>query len=201
MFLPMPHDDTIPSAPSWDALYGTAEALAGYFTTAHAAKAGYSPQLLHKYLAKGRIARVRRGIYRLVHFPTSEHEELVVPWLWADQEGVFSHETALTLHDLSDLLPAHVHMTLPKSWQRRRLRVPKGLVLSFAQIDDIDLHWFGPVPITSPRRTLRDCIDVYVSPEFVEQGILQARARGLISADEERKLSVLLEVALEERSS
>ena len=27
-------------------------------------------------------------------------------WLWSEQAGVFSHQTALALHDLSDILPA-----------------------------------------------------------------------------------------------
>jgi hypothetical protein len=48
--------------PSWDALYRTAEAQSGYFVTAQAAAAGYSPALLAKYLKNGRITRVRRGV-------------------------------------------------------------------------------------------------------------------------------------------
>ena len=31
------------------------------------------------------MLRVRRGIYRLVHFPAGEHEELVMVWLWSKQ--------------------------------------------------------------------------------------------------------------------
>jgi predicted transcriptional regulator of viral defense system len=87
-------------APDWDELFSIAQAYSGYFTTAQAAKAGYSLPLLHKYLVNGRVLRVRRGIYRLVHFPASEHEDLVVLSLWADQAGVFSHETALALQPL-----------------------------------------------------------------------------------------------------
>ena len=127
---------------------------------------------------------MRRGIYRLVHFPTSEHEDLVIAWLWAEQAGVFSHETALTLYDLSDVLPGKVHMTIPASWRRRRLRVPAGLVLHYADIGDADRTGFSAVPITSPCRTLRDCIEANVSPEIVRQAVLQARRRGLISEKE-----------------
>lgn len=82
------------TSPSWDALYATAELQAGYFTTAQGAEAGYSPQLLYKHLEAGRIRRARRGVYRLVHFPMSDDEHLVECWLWAEQAGVFSHETA-----------------------------------------------------------------------------------------------------------
>ena len=75
--------------PSWDQLYETAAAQSGYVTTQQAADAGYSPQLLIKHLHAGRVLRIRRGIYRLVHFPASDHEELVVAWLWFQSAGGF----------------------------------------------------------------------------------------------------------------
>lgn len=187
-------DSSTHQLPDWGALYATAEAQTGYFTTAQASAAGYYPQLLHKYLVNGKFERVRRGIYRLVHFPASEHEELVVLWLWAEQMGVFSHETALALHELSDVLPVQVHMTVPAAWQRRRLRVPRGLVLHHGDIDESEQSWLEAIPMTSPLRTLHDCIDTHVSPELVQQAIDQARHRGLISRDDEAKLTVLLEV-------
>jgi len=126
-----------------------------------------------------------------VHFPATEHEELVVLWLWSDHAGVFSHETALALHELSDVLPAKVHMTLPGPWRRRRLRVPEGLVLHHADIDDRDRDWLHAVPLTSARRTLKDCIDAHLSPELVEQAIHQARQRGLISTADASRLTAL----------
>ena len=184
-------------APDWDALFSVAQAYSGYFTTAQAAGAGYSLPLLHKYLANGRVIRVRRGIYRLVHFPASEHEDLVVLWLWADQAGVFSHETALALHDLSDVLPSKVHMTAPASWRHRRLRVPSGLVLHYADIGDVDRAGFSAIQITTPRRTLRDCIEANVSPELVRQAIFQARRRGLISEKDGAELNAALDRASE----
>jgi predicted transcriptional regulator of viral defense system len=185
------------SAPDWDALFAIAQAQSGYFSTAQAAAAGYSPPLLHKYLANGKVARVRRGIYRLVHFPASENEDLVAFWLWADQAGVFSHETALGLHDLSDVLPSKIHMTIPASWRLRRFRVPAGLVLHYADISDGDRSGFSAVPITSPLRTLRDCIETDVSPELMRQAVLQARRRGLISEKDSVELDAALALATE----
>src|SRR6187431_1886442 len=99
--------DVLPSAkPDWDRLYETASAQDGHFSTQQAAQAGYSSQLLLKHIRSGRVARVRRGIYRLVHFPAGEHEELVIAWLWSERAGVVSHQSALALHGLSDALPA-----------------------------------------------------------------------------------------------
>src|SRR5580692_4974596 len=122
--------------PDRDRLYEIAAAQDGLFTTQQAAEAGYSPQLLVHHLSSGTATRVQRGIYRLVHFPAGEHEELVAAWLWSERVGVFSHETALALHGLSDALPSQVHVTLPIAWRKRRLRVPDGVLLEFAPVDD-----------------------------------------------------------------
>jgi predicted transcriptional regulator of viral defense system len=187
-------------SPDWGSLFGVAQAQSGYFTTGQAAAAGYSPQLLRKYLGNGKVVRVRRGIYRLVYFPASEYEDLVVPWLWAEQAGVFSHETALALHDLSDVLPAKVHMTLPANWQHRRLRVPTGLALHYADVSDAERTGFSAVSVTTPRRTLRDCIEANVSPELVRQAVRQARQRGLISEQDGAALDAALDAALEQAS-
>src|SRR6266404_5160662 len=97
--------------PSWDRLYAVSSAQDGHFTTRQAADAGYSSQLLLKHIRAGRVLRVRRGVYRLVHFPAGEREDLAVVWLWSDHTGVFSHQTALSLHGLSDVMPHRTHVT------------------------------------------------------------------------------------------
>lgn len=173
-----------PSKPDWDRLFETAGAQDGYFTTRQAADAGYSTQLLLKHIRAGRVARTRRGIYRLVHFPAGEHEELVIAWLWSEQAGVISHQTALALHGLSDALPAHVHLTLPSAWRRRRFRVPADVVLHHADVPPEDRTWFGAVPTTNPRRSLNDCSREGLSPELLRQAAQQALRRGLVTKAE-----------------
>lgn len=172
------------SRPDWDHLFETAVAQEGLFTTKQAAAAGYSPQLLTHYVRTGKAVRLRRGIYRLVHFPAGEHEELVAAWLWSEQAGIVSHQTALALHGLSDALPAHVHLTLPACWRKRRFRVPPGVVLHHADIASDERAWFGAVPITNPHRTLSDCADGGLSPELLRQAAQQALRRGLVTRDE-----------------
>ena len=170
--------------PLWNRLFATAEAQAGYFTAQQAAHAGYSPQLMQKYLHNGRVRRTRRGIYRLVHFPAVDHEELAVAWLWSEQAGVISHQTALSLHGLSDVLPARVHLTLPAAWETRRFRVPPGVVLHHGDVAADERAWFGPVPATSASRTLNDCAREGLSPELLRQAASQALHRGLVTRSE-----------------
>jgi len=179
--------------PDWDRLFETAAGQAGLFTSEQAAEAGYSPQLLVHHVRKGRVVRVRRGVYRLVHFPAGEHEELVVVWLWSERAGVFSHHTALGLHGLSDALPSKLHLTLPRAWRRRRFRVPAGVTLHHADIPTADRSWFGAVPATSAGRTLNDCAREGLSPDLLKQAAVQALRRGLVAKAELADVEVALE--------
>lgn len=170
--------------PDWDRLFETAAAQEGLFTTRQAAEAGYSSQLLVHHVRSGNLLRFRRGIYRLVHFPAGEHEDLVAAWLWSAQAGVISHQSALALLELSDTLPARIHLTLPEAWRRRRLRVPSDLVVHHADVPSSDRSWFGAIPITTPLRTLNDCAEAGLSPEFLRQAAVEALERGLVTTDE-----------------
>jgi predicted transcriptional regulator of viral defense system len=174
----------LPSKPDWDRLFEIAGAQEGYFTTKQAGDAGYSSQLLLKHIRAGRVARTRRGIYRLVHFPAGEHEELVTAWLWSERAGVISHQTGLALHGLSDALPAHLHLTLPSAWRRRRFRVPADVVLHHADVPPEDRSWSGAVPTTNPRRSLNDCAREGLSPDLLRQAAQQALRRGLVTKAE-----------------
>ena len=173
--------DVAPERPDYDRLFETAAAQDGLFTTQQAAEAGYSAQLLVHHVRSGRAVRLRRGIYRLVHFPAGDHEDLVAAWLWSEREGVLSHQTALSLHGLSDALPARIHLTLPSGWRRRRFRVPENVVLHHADVPAGDRAWAGAVPMTSPRRTLLDCARDELSPELLRRAAEQALRRGLVS--------------------
>jgi predicted transcriptional regulator of viral defense system len=176
----MPRRGRSGAAPDWDMLYENAAASAGYVATCTAHDAGFSNQLLRYYVNAGRLERAARGIYRLVHFPASDHEDLVVVWLWSERQGVFSHETALALHQLSDAMPALRHLTLPSTWASRRARVPDGVESHYADLEPDEVAWVGPIPVTSPGRTLRDCVRAAVQPDLVDQAAEQIERRGLL---------------------
>ena len=169
------------TGPDWDRLYETALVQEGHFTTQQALDAGYSSQLLVKYLKSGKILRVRRTVFRLKYFPPGQQEDLVALWLWSDRAGIFSHETALMLHELSDVLRAGAHLTVPAKWRRRRLQVPDAVALHYANVSKRERAWVGAVPVTSPARTLADCAADYVSPDLVSSAVAQALARGMVS--------------------
>jgi predicted transcriptional regulator of viral defense system len=172
--------------PSWDALYEVAANQQGCFTREQALAAGFSDQLLYKHLSTGNIERIQRGIYRITRFPESsrEQEDLVVIWLWSLSKGVFSHETALRLHGLSDALPSKIHLTLPAEWRQRHLSPPAGVRLYFSNFTAADYTFIGVVPVTKPARTINDVAATNGDAAIVEAAVRQALHRGFAAPAE-----------------
>jgi predicted transcriptional regulator of viral defense system len=184
--------------PDFPGLYDVASGQQGLFTAKQAAAVGYSAQLLRHHVLTGRITRVLRGIYRLVHFPAGEHEDLVATWLWWGPEATFSHLTALALHELSDVLPHKIHLTVPECNRRRRVAIPAGVKVHHAEIRSDDRSWLGPVPVTTVYRTLIDCDRERISPDLLMQAVRQANQRGLLSPIEASTLSSHMATGLRE---
>jgi predicted transcriptional regulator of viral defense system len=174
----MPRRSASGARPDWERLQEVAAGQAGYFTAEEAREVGFSLPLLQHHLDAGRVERAQRGIFRLSSFPPTDHEGLVPAWLWSRREGTFSHETALALHQLSDALPAKTWLTVPEAWKKRRLRIPRNLVLHYADLDDDEREWKGPVQVTTPLRTVADCSLGSVAEELIEQAVRQAVRRG-----------------------
>src|SRR5260221_7724011 len=118
----------VPSMPtSADVLYDLAESHGGYFTTAQATDHGISRQQLYYLARSGSVERVAHGVYRLRRFPSQRFEDVIVTCLWAGDESVASHDTALAIYELTDAMPAHTHVTLPRPFRGRR----QGVILHY----------------------------------------------------------------------
>jgi predicted transcriptional regulator of viral defense system len=167
-------------------LYETARSQQGFFTTKQAIRAGFGEKT-HAYHAKvGNWIREHRGIYRLADFPTAERPDLMLWYLWSQNrqevpEGIYSHDTALSLHELSDIMPSKLHMTVPKHF-RRNSRIPEILVLHRADHSDGDIQEMHGVRATSPLRTILDLLQTgHLDRNLIRQAIDEAMRRGLIS--------------------
>jgi predicted transcriptional regulator of viral defense system len=174
--------------PDWLGLMEAARAQAGFFTAAQAQQHHISPQVLRYRANAGWVRRELRGVYRFASAPPTPHDDLIALSLWSGEEGVFSHVTALSLHDLSDALPARVHMTVPTSWRYARFAVPEHVTLHVADLPDADIQWLGHLRVTTPARTIADCIAESVTAEWIAQAITEARRRGLVTAADANRL-------------
>ena len=163
-------------------LYAMAERQAGYFTAGQACEAGYSYAAQAYHHKAGHWLRDGWGIYRLARFPSSPHEEFVRLRLWSrDRSGesraVVSHESALELYELSDVLPAEVHLTVPKGFRKTP---PDGVALYRADLAPGDVREWEGLAVTEPLRTLLDVAASTLSPEHLEAATLEALDRGLV---------------------
>ena len=168
------------TSPDHDQLYQFAETQAGYFTTAQARAAGFSHALLSYHVRAGLFERLCPGVYRLKRFPASPHEDLFVAWLRAGVHAVISHDSALALYDLSDLLPSEIHLTVPLTASRRH----PGLRLHTSRLEPVDGTHFAGLPVTTVARTIADVAASGLSEELIGQAIEEALRRGLTTVDQ-----------------
>ena len=86
-----------------------AETQHGIITSTHVTEAGIPRRCLTSMVRSGLLVRVERGIYTL---PGTWEDELFI-LQWRFSRGIFSHETALYLHAMTDRTPLRYTMTFP----------------------------------------------------------------------------------------
>jgi predicted transcriptional regulator of viral defense system len=96
-----------------------------------------------------------------------------------DSGAVISHESALELHDLSDVIPDAVHVTVPRS--ERGLRRRDGIRLHTAHRPPTrkEVQSVAGLPVTDPARSIVDSLESGAQPEQIEMAIHQVLDRGL----------------------
>jgi predicted transcriptional regulator of viral defense system len=152
----------------------------GYFTAEQASTHGVSSQLLNHHVKRGRFERVRRGLYRVRGFPSSQHDDMREKWMAVGMDkALISHVSALALLELSDNVPDRVHLLVPR--RHRGLRRPPGVVLHTRPDDEeIATVWRDGMPLTAPARTLVDVADE-LQPEQAAMAAQQALGLGLLT--------------------
>ena len=166
-------------------LYESAETQGGFFTARQARDAGYMDSVHSYQVRSGNWIREARGVYRLAQFPRPSRPDLMVWQLWSrnrqdEPQGVFSYATALTLHDLSDVMPAKLDMTVPPGF-RRMAAIPDVLRLRHARLSGRDVQTIDGVRVTTPLRTIIDVIaQGAIAPELQVQAVDEALRRGLV---------------------
>jgi predicted transcriptional regulator of viral defense system len=170
-------------------LFEIAEDQQGFFTTKQAKAAGFAENTHPYHVQAGNWIREHRGIYRLASFPRGERPDLMLWSLWSRNrgeaaQGVYSHQTALSVHDLSDIMPAKLHMIVPKTF-RRNSEIPRVVVLHFADLPQSDIGAAHGVRVTKPMRTILDLLEGGDVPSAaLRQALREGLRRGLIRRSE-----------------
>lgn len=170
-------------------LFEIAQAQSGFFTTRQATEAGFASNTHPYHVRSGNWIREYRGIYRLADYPNPERPDLMIGYLWSrdrheNPQGVYGHETALSLYELSDANPGKLHMTVPRKF-RRMAPPPPMIVLHRADIPVEDTQEILGVRCTTPLRAIVDLAgEQQTDITLLRQAIREALARGLVRRDQ-----------------
>ena len=159
-------------------LVEVASTQAGYFSASQALEAGYSYPAQHYHALNENWLRVGRGIFRIPEWPSSPHEDLVRWTLWSGQKGVVSHESALAVHELGDVNPASVHLSVPPGFRAKA----EGVVLHRAIVEPAERQEHTGFWVTTPLRSLIDIASGSLDLDQVVTALVEAQRRGLVTA-------------------
>lgn len=163
-------------------LAAVAHGQSGYFTAKQAKAAGYNYPHLDYHVSQGNFERVEHGLYRLSSVPPSEYDEFARLALWSrnrheEPQAVVSHDTALMLHDLGELLSGKTHLTVPPKFRKVP---PPGVDLHKSTLQPSDTEERDGFRVTTPQRTLIDVATHGIGLEQLEKALAMALERGLV---------------------
>lgn len=177
------------SKKAFERLFEIAESQQGFFTAKQAREAGFSDNNHLYHVRTGKWVRECRGIYRIAHYPVSSDSQMMILYLWSCNrdgvsQGVFSHQTALSLHELSDINPAKIHLTVPTVF-RRFGPIPKVLILHKTNLSKPEAMEMRGFRVTRPMRTILDLAkEESVSRDIIRQAFNEGQQRGLFTPSE-----------------
>jgi predicted transcriptional regulator of viral defense system len=152
----------------------------GYFTARQARECGFSAQLLDHHLRSGRYERMRRGLYRLRGYPGSSHEQVRASWLVVGAgRAVVSHESALELHELSDVLPDAVHLLVDHRHRGIKPPVSVRIHTTATPLSPGEVMSAEGIRVTSPERAIIDAAATGTQPEQIEMAVRQSLEQGV----------------------
>lgn len=165
-------------------LFATAEVQGGFFTAKQAEEAGFDRTHHAYHVHVENWQREYRGIYRLTQFPMPERADLILWSLWSrnrddEAQGVYSHQTAMSIYDLSDLMPSKLHMTVPRHF-RRSAEIPPILALHYGDLSRDEIEEREGYRVTRPIRAIVDA-GQDIPADILSQAFTEAKARGLVT--------------------
>lgn len=163
----------------WDRLVERAAEQHGYVTTRDARELDIDPTQLRLMAARGRLERAGRGVYRVPVLPRGAHDDLAAAVAWTLGRGVVSHESALVLHELSDVNPSRIHLSVPRD-NHPRAAGGELYRMHRRDLDDADVTQVDGLPITTVARTIRDCVATGTDPHQLRQAIKRAERAGTL---------------------
>lgn len=142
---------------------------------------------LRKMVARGTLDSAGHGVYRVPSLPLDRHNEFILARFWAAGRGVISHDSALLVHELCDINPSAVHITIPTSYRISRAGGERYEVHR-DDLSDREITRIDAVVLTSIPRTLTDSVG-HAPDYLVRQATETAAGRGAITRAERARIT------------
>lgn len=167
----------------FDEIYEIAADNYGLVTYTQAQEAGIVGAELNRYVADGRLDRRGHGVYKLTrHVPTG-YDRFAEAVALAGEGAYLYGDAVLAMHGLALANPRAVTVALPR---RTRKKVPDWVRIVAPKGGDAPVRYEG-IPSQSVANALRACAGSVMRGRLLD-AIGDARARGLITAAEQRRL-------------
>lgn len=160
----------------------------GYLTPDDAREVGVDPTQLRLMKQRKTLQRVGRGLYRVWLVPPTPLDAYMQAVLWTRRKGVLSHATALDLHELCDVNPNAIHLTVPPDFRTRK-KVPPTYRLHRADLAPDGSAWHEGIPVVNAEQAIVGGIEQALGWALIDQAIDNARTRGLITRTAAERLS------------
>jgi predicted transcriptional regulator of viral defense system len=171
-------------------LLGRAQQQYGFLTPDDARELHIDPTQLRLMAARHTLEHVGHGLYRMPMVPVTQLDAYMEAVLWVGRRGVLSHETALDLHELCDVNPSAIHLTVPSGFRTRKA-VPEIYRLHRFDLGPAEVDWHEGIPIVIPEQAILGGIEQALGWQLIDQAIETARARGLITKPVAKQLAAL----------
>ncbi len=152
----------------------------GYVTANDARALGIDPAQLRLMHHRRVLHRLAVGLYRFPIVPTTPLDQYMEATLWPRKTTVLSHETALDLHEVCDINPVRIHLTVPADYRRRR-ELPPMYELHPRKLDPSAVTRHEGIPIVTVSRAIIDGIETGLGGHLIDQAVATAQRRGLLS--------------------
>lgn len=172
--------------------------LGAFFRPRQLEAAGLTRDQLPALVRSGAVERVGRGLFRLTSAELTENYSLAMACARVPS-GIVCLLTALRVHGIGTQAPSAIWMAIPQT--ARTPRVP-GLQMRFVRVSGLaathgidDTSFEGvPARITSPARTIADCLRLtrVVGPEVGVEAMRDAVRRRIVTIAELARVEAVL---------
>jgi predicted transcriptional regulator of viral defense system len=175
-----------------DELWEIATLQHGYVTAQQALARGIAREVVNKLVHRGTLERAAFGVYRFPKYPYTDTARYMLAVLWTRApEAALSHETALDVYAISDIIADKIHVTVGK---HRRLRRVGGerYEVHYADLGARQIGWWEEVPTVTVATAIAQCIEDGTPTYLLRQALERGREHGRITGAERDDLAARL---------